>query len=45
MNKALIVACFALSTLRRSCGNDRFVISPTRVVIDDGAKRAIRIDW
>jgi len=41
MNKALIVACFALSTLGAHAATIDSIISPTRVVIDDGAKRAI----
>ena len=41
MNKALIVACFALSTLGAHAATIGSIISPTRVVIDDGAKRAI----
>lgn len=41
MNKALVVACFALSTLGAHAATIGSIISPTRVVIDDGAKRAI----
>ena len=41
MSKALIVACFALSALGAHAATIDSIISPTRVVIDDGAKRAI----
>lgn len=41
MSKALIAACFALSALGAHAATIGSIISPTRVVIDDGAKRAI----
>lgn len=41
MSKALIAACFALSTLGAHAATIDSIISPTRLVIDDGAKRAI----